>query len=95
MKTKKYKINEQSLPEANDPVAAYDAKAVEVKCTPSPTEAPLSEDAKPDGFDACYAKLKAEADAKFGVKERMTVDEYFGKLRYMVNAYYENIQNQD
>ena len=94
MKTKKYKISEQSLPEANEPVAAYDAKATEVKNTPSPIEDPLSEE-KPDGFDACYAKLKAEADAKFGVKERMTVDEYFGKLRYMVNAYYENIQNQD
>ena len=94
MKTKKYKISEQSLPEANDPAAAYDAKAAEVKCTPSPIEDPLSEE-KLDGFDACYAKLKAEADAKFGVKERMTVDEYFGKLRYMVNAYYENIQNQD
>ena len=94
MKTKKYKISEQSLPEANDPVAAYDAKAAKVKCTPSPIKDPLSEE-KPHGFDACYAKLKAEADAKFGVKERMTVDEYFGKLRYMVNAYYENIQNQD
>ena len=94
MKTKKYKISEQSLPEANDPVAAYDAKAAEVKCTPSPKENTLSEE-KLDGFDACYAKLKAEADTKFGVKERMTVDEYFGKLRYMVNAYYENIQNQD
>lgn len=91
MKTKKYKISEQSLPEANEPVAAYDAKAAEVKCSPSPMEAPLSEDAKPDGFDACYAKLKAEADARFGVKERMTVDEYFGKLWHIVEGLYENI----
>ena len=49
---------------------------------------------KPEGFDACYARLKAEADAKFGNKELMTVDEYFGKLWYMVNAYYDGIQNQ-
>ena len=91
MKTKKYKISEQSLPEANEPGAAYDAKATEVKSTPSPIEEdPLSEE-KPDGFDACYAKLKAEADAKFGVKERMTVEEYFGKLWYIVEGLYENI----
>ena len=91
MKTKKYKISEQSLPEANEPVAAYDAKATEVKSTPSPIEEdPLSEE-KPDGFDACYAKLKAEADARFGVKERMTVDEYFGKLWHIVEGLYKNI----
>jgi hypothetical protein len=48
-------------------------------------------DEKPDGFDACYARLKAEADEKFGKKERMTVDEYFGKLWYIVNGLYENI----
>ena len=91
MKTKKYKIYEQSLPEANDPVAAYEAKSAEMKCAPSPMDAPLSEETKPDGFDACYAKLKAEADAKFGVKERMTVDEYFGKLWHIVEGLYENI----
>ena len=50
---------------------------------------------KPEGFDACYAKLKAEADEKFGNKELMTVEEYFGKLRYMVNAYYDDIQGQN
>lgn len=44
---------------------------------------------KPEGFDACYAKLKAEADEKFGVKELMTVDEYFGKLWYIVKGLYE------
>ena len=95
MKAKKYKFDEQSLPEVNGSVAAYDAKAIEMECAPSPMGHPLSEEEKPSGFDTCYARLKAEADAKFGVKERMTVDEYFGKLRYMVNTYYENIQNQD
>ena len=42
-------------------------------------------------MDAYYNQLKAEADAKFGVKKRMTVEEYFGKLRYMVNAYYDTL----
>lgn len=57
-------------------------------------EEPVALDDKPEEFDACYAKLKAEADEKFGVKELMTVDEYFGKLWYIVNAYYDGIQNQ-
>ena len=57
-------------------------------------EEPVALDDKPEGFDARYAKLKAEADEKFGVKEYMTVEEYFGKLRYIVNAYYDGIQNQ-
>ncbi|MBP5664228.1 MAG: hypothetical protein J6X16_08165 [Bacteroidales bacterium] len=42
-----------------------------------------------EGPDSCYDKLKAEADEIFGQKERMPVEEYFGKLRYMVNAHYE------
>ena len=46
---------------------------------------------KPEEFDACYAKLKAEADEKFGKNKRMTVDEYFGKLWYIVEGLYENI----
>lgn len=95
MKAKKYKFDEQSQPEVNDQVAVYEAKAIDMDYAPSPMGHPLFEEENPDAFDTCYVKLKAEADAKFGVKERMTVDEYFGKLRYMVNTYYENIQNQD
>ena len=54
-------------------------------------EEPVALDDKPEGFDACYTKLKAEADEKFGVKDRMTVEEYFGKLWYIVEGLYENI----
>ena len=36
MKAKKYKFDEQSLPEVNGSVAAYDAKAIEMECAPSP-----------------------------------------------------------
>lgn len=48
----------------------------------------------PEKTDTYYNQLKMEADKEFGVKEFMTVEEYFGKLRYMVNAYYDSIQNQ-
>ena len=51
-----------------------------------PAEEPEEKESPSDTFEIAREK-------RFNV-ERMTVDEYFGKLRYMVNAYYENIQNQ-
>ena len=42
-------------------------------------------------LDESYAKLKAEADAKYGTGKRMTVDEYFDKLWYIVEGLYENV----
>ena len=48
---------------------------------------------KPAWFDENFERLKAEADAKFGEKELMSVDEYFGKLRYIVDGLYE-VQSQ-
>ena len=95
MKTKKYKSKEKPLPEAEEPVASYGPTAANSNDVIIPNLSSESLGDKPEGFDTCYAKLKAEADAIFGVKKRMTVDEYFGKLRYMVNAYYDNVQDQD
>ena len=95
MNTKKYKSKEKPLPEAEEPIATYGPMAANSNDTiiPDPSSESLGD--KPEGFDACYAQLKAEADEKFGNKELMTVEEYFGKLRYMVNAYYDDIQGQD
>lgn len=42
-------------------------------------------------FDEEFAKLKAEADAKYGTGKRMSVDEYFDKLWYIVEGLYENV----
>ena len=95
MKTKKYKPKEKTLSKAEEPVATYGPTAAISNDTLLSTLSPDSLDEKPEGFDACYARLKAEADEMFGTKELMTVDEYFGKLRYMVNAYYDDIQGQD
>jgi len=95
MKAKKYKSKEKPLPRAEEPVAMYGPTAAISNDAVTSSIASESLFDKPEEFDACYAKLKAEADAIFGVKKRMTVDEYFGKLRYMVNAYYDNVQDQD
>ena len=42
-------------------------------------------------FDACFKKLKSEADERFGQKDRMTVDEYFDKLGYIVDGLYARL----
>ena len=91
MKTKKYNQKEKSLPKVEEPVVPYGTAtniSNDVVISSLKSE---SIDEKPEGFDACYAQLKAEADEKFGIKERMSVDEYFGKLWYIVNGLYENI----
>ena len=81
----------QHLPEAEEPVATYGPTAANSNDTIIPDLSSESLGDKPEGFDACYAKLKAEADEKFGNKELMTVEEYFGKLWYIVEGLYENI----
>ena len=95
MKTKKYKSKEKPLSKVEEPVATYSPTAAISNDTVISSLTPESSDEKPEGFDACYARLKAEADTIFGIKKRMTVEDYFGKLRYMVNAYYDNVQDQD
>jgi len=89
MKTKKYKSKEKALPKVEDPVTTYGTTVANSNDVVISNLSSESSDDKPEGFDACYAKLKAEADEKFGVKELMTVDEYFGKLWYIVERLYE------
>jgi hypothetical protein len=91
MKTKKYKSKEKPLPKAEEPVVSYSPTAAISNEIVLSNLTPDSLDEKPEGFDACYSRLKAEADEKFGKKELMTVDEYFGKLWYIVEGLYENI----
>ena len=91
MKTKKHKSKEKSLPKVEEPVATYGPTAANSNDVIIPNLSSESLGDKPEGFDAHYAKLKAEADEKFGNKELMTVEEYFGKLWYIVEGLYENI----
>ena len=91
MKTKKYKSKEKPLPKVEEPVATYGSTVANSNDVVISNLSSESSDDKPEGFDACYARLKAEADEKFSNKELMTVDEYFGKLWYIVKGLYENI----
>ena len=91
MKAKKYKSKEKPLPKAEEPVATYGPTAANSNDVVISHLSSESLGEKPEGFDACYARLKAEADEKFGNKELMTVEEYFGKLWYIVEGLYENI----
>ena len=91
MKTKKYKSKEKPLPKVEEPVATYGSTAANSNDVVISNLSSVSLDDKPEGFDACYARLKAEADEKFGNKELTTVDESFEKLWYIVEGLYENI----
>ena len=72
--------------ELKEPLAVY-----EVKPKQSVSISQKDGTSNPEN-DALYMKLKAEADKIYGQKKRMTVEEYFGKLRYIVNGYYESLQ---
>lgn len=92
MKTKKYNQKEKPLSKVEEPVATYGTVSNICNDTVISNLTLESIDEMSD-MDTYYNQLKAEADAKFGVKKRMTLEEYFGKLRYMVNAYYDNVQD--
>ena len=92
MTKKTYPNKEESTPKVAEPPIPYNASVDQNSCIASTIGQVQSIE---ESLDSRYDKLKAEADEKFGQKERMSVEEYFGKLRYMVNAYYENLQSQD
>ena len=46
---------------------------------------------KPLGFDEHYRVLKDKADKVYGKDRRMTPEEYFGKLWYVVEGLYEHV----
>ncbi|MBO4489094.1 MAG: hypothetical protein J5741_05500 [Bacteroidales bacterium] len=91
MKTKKYNTEEEPLPKAKEPTPTYAPSSSHGDGVPVINTTTETIEEKPAEFDACYARLKAEADDKFGKKERMSVDEYFGKLWHIVNGLYEKI----
>lgn len=93
MKTKKNNQKDKLVSKVEEPIATYGTTAANSNDAVISNLASEYMDENPKECDALYNQLKAEADALFGVKKRMTVDEYFGKLRYMVNAYYDNVQD--
>ena len=93
MKTKKNNQKDKLVSKVEEPMATYGTTAAISNDVVISNLASEYMDENSKECDALYDQLKAEADALFGVKKRMTVDEYFGKLRYMVNAYYDNVQD--
>lgn len=93
MKTKKYTLKDFPLPKAEEPVVTYGYPAQIDNDTIVLSPSSESQDEIPEELKARFARWKAEADKIYGKKKRMTVDEYFGKLRYIVNAYYDDIQD--
>ena len=93
MNSKKYNPVENDLPKVEEPIAAYGSVAIQNKGCIGSTSAGQIANSEPKQIEDRFNELKSEADTIYGVKKRMTVDEYFGKLRYMVNAFYDNVQN--
>ncbi len=81
MNNNSYNNDDQQDEILSEPAVAYGNKVTE------------QTEEKPIWFDENFERLKAEADVKFGDKEYMSIEEYFGKLRYIVDGLYE-IQSQ-
>ena len=89
MAKKKYEPKEKKLPEAAEPVMPYNSTTDRSGLASlSPNQIPNE---KPVWFDTQYAKLKSKADKIYGTGERMSVDDYFGKLWYIVEGLYEHL----
>ena len=74
MKTKKYKSKEKPLSKVEEPVATYGPTVANSNDVVISNLSSESLDDKPEGFVACYARLKAEADEKFArVRRTKTV----------------------
>lgn len=88
MTHKKHKADKQSIPRVEEP--------------PIPCNASVNQDSSivstigqvqsiEESLDSRYDKLKAEADKKFGQKDRMSVEEYFDEVWSMVLKKHENL----
>lgn len=86
-KPKPYNTDEDPLPKASELCEVYGRNAT---ANDSGVIASFDKDR-----DTMYDKLKTEADAIYGVKDYYTPEEYFGKLMYIVNGYYDNLPNKE
>ena len=90
MAIKPYNDEETPQPVASEPATAYGYSTSDSNAILS-TFSRKGKSAKTDRFNELYTKLKEEADEKYGVKELMTTDEFFGKVRHIVNGLYEQL----
>ena len=98
MKTKTYEIEEESTTMVAEPAVVYGTTTTRygrsVASRP-PLHISSKGNKESEWIANNYERLLSEAHQKYGKKERMTPEEYFGKLKYMVNAYYDSVQGQD
>ena len=91
MKSKKYKIKETKIPEVEEPSIPYTVVNPHTTSTYPISNASESSACNVEKYKPLYEKLKTEADEKYGKKDLMSVDEYFGKLWYIVEGLYEHL----
>ena len=91
MAIKPYNNEETSQSVASEPTTAYSCPTPDNNAILSSLSRAGKSARNTDRFDELYTKLKEEADKKYGVKELMTTDEFFGKVRHIVNGLYEQL----
>ena len=75
---------------AAEPAVAYGRTAPMYRTATSRLDISRKDDKKSDWLNDNYERLLSEADRKYGKKKLMTPEEYFGKLKHIVNAYYDS-----
>ena len=92
MKTKKYKSKEKPLPKVEEPVATYGSTVANSNNVVISSLSPESSDSKPEGFDACYARLKAESGATFAKERRTKTVKREAPIKYDIPEGYMSLQ---
>lgn len=86
-----YDTEDQPMPTVAEPTATYGQTAINGNGILSGFNNPDFTQKKPLGFDEHYRVLKDKADKVYGKDRRMTPEEYFGKLWYVVEGLYEHV----
>ena len=92
MSTKSYDVQEESTMTVAEPAVAYGRTATMYRTSASRLDISRKDDGKSEWLNDNYERLLSEADQKYGRKKWMTPEEYFGKLKHIVNAYYDSVQ---
>ena len=92
MKTKKYKSKEKPLSKVEEPVAIYGPTVADSNDVVISNPSSEALDDKPEGFDACYARLKAEADEKLASERRAKTVKREAPIKHDIPKGYMSLQ---
>lgn len=95
MNRKPYEIQNDATAAVAEPAVPFGSTATMFRTVASRLDLSGEDDKKSDWFNNNFERLMLEANQKYGKRKRMTPEEYFGKLKYIVNAYYDSVQSQD